>query len=171
MCRGRAKESKNRRYVRPLQQVTVTGALGLAVLGLAVASCSPARRAPESPPPATTAPPFGEPIGDPPPGGDAPVARPKVFPPEQAAPPARGDAGEWTGQVRAGLMAIGGETTGISLTTGADLFELRASGALLDALRAADGRQVTVRGVRRDVESVETGRTRRLIEVTAIVTP
>ena len=93
------------------------------------------------------------------------------FPPSAAPGPAaseNGRTGEWTGQVATGLMAIGGETTGITLTTETDVFELRATGALLDQLRAANGQRLTVRGVRRDVAGVERRQGRRLIDVTAI---
>ena len=79
--------------------------------------------------------------------------------------------GEWRGTIRTGLMAIGGETTGITLTTTDAVFELRADGALADSVNASNGREVTVRGRLRVIEGISRRRQRRIIEVTAIVTP
>lgn len=81
------------------------------------------------------------------------------------------DAGPWTGVLRTGVMAIGGETTGMTLTTDGGVFELRATGNLLSALQAADGRRITVAGERHDLIGVESRRRRRIIDVRAIVTP
>lgn len=145
-------------------------------LGLMTPACSSAKRPPDGPPrvpatsPATAAP--AEPLRPdaalPSAGGT--TAPRKVLPARDPDSPA-GSAGEWRGVVRSGVMAAGGETTGVTLTTATAVYELRATGATRDALQAANGTQVTVRGVRRDVESVESRRVRRLIEVTDVVTP
>lgn len=146
-------------------------------VGMSLTACSSPRRLPEPPgpgnPAAAPAPAPAPPTGTSPAGEDGAAPR-KVFPPGDQATPSgtTGDpAGEWTGMVRSGLMAVGGETTGMTLTTGSTVFELRATGATLAALQAADGRQVTIKGTRRDVQGVETRRVRRLIDVTAIVVP
>lgn len=81
------------------------------------------------------------------------------------------DAGPWTGVLRTGVMAIGGETTGMTLTTDGGVYELRATGTLLSALQAADGRRITVAGERHDLTGIESRRRRRIIDVRAIVTP
>jgi len=79
--------------------------------------------------------------------------------------------GEWTGRVETGIMAIGGETTGVRLATGGgDEFELLAEGAVGARLRELSGQQVTLRG-RLDVRpGVELG-VRRIITVTQIRRP
>lgn len=54
---------------------------------------------------------------------------------------------EWTGTVHAGVVAIGGETTGIVLETAKGKFELKAAtDAVLADLKKADGKKATVRG-------------------------
>jgi hypothetical protein len=82
----------------------------------------------------------------------------------------KGTPREWTGVVKTGLMAFGGETTGITLTATAGIFELRATGAALETLQRLDGKRVTVRGLLREVAGIETRRMRRIINVTAVVT-
>jgi outer membrane protein OmpA-like peptidoglycan-associated protein len=83
------------------------------------------------------------------------------------ASPASG-AGEWTGVVSAGLMAVGGETTGIVLTGGAERFELQAADpAMRRRLQALDGKTVIVRGTLETRPGVEV-KTRRIITVAAV---
>ena len=95
-------------------------------------------------------------------------------PPPPAPPPPTSDGpGEWTGRVMTGMMAVGGETTGILLAVGepgtGDRFELQpANQAMRERLRALDGRTVTVRGTLDTREGVEVRR-RRIISVTEIV--
>jgi OOP family OmpA-OmpF porin len=92
----------------------------------------------------------------------------------KAAPGAQGDAaaagpGQWTGRVTTGMMAVGGETTGILLTTAAsDRLELDATPALRQQLQQLNGKTVTVRGTLETRVGVE--RTRRVIKVAAIET-
>jgi hypothetical protein len=78
--------------------------------------------------------------------------------------------GEWTGRVEAGVMAIGGETTGVRLVSETTSFDLSASGTIAARLRELSGQPVTVRGrlvVRPGIEIRE----RRIITVTEIVRP
>jgi outer membrane protein OmpA-like peptidoglycan-associated protein len=95
-------------------------------------------------------------------------------PPPPAPPPPTSDGpGEWTGRVMTGMMAVGGETTGILLAVGepgtGDRFELQpANQAMRERLRALDGRTVTVRGTLDTREGVEVRR-RRILTVTEIV--
>lgn len=74
-----------------------------------------------------------------------------------------------TGTVRTGIMAIGGETTGIVLETDAGTFELDVGGNQENAakLEALNGRAVTILGPVRTKNGVEV-KNRRIIEVTAI---
>jgi outer membrane protein OmpA-like peptidoglycan-associated protein len=74
--------------------------------------------------------------------------------------------GEWTGRVTTGMMAIGGETTGILLVTDRDQFELEpADQAMRQRLQDLNGKTVTIRGTLETVRGVEI-RTRRIIKVT-----
>lgn len=92
----------------------------------------------------------------------------------KAAPGTPGSAGtaagpgEWTGRVTTGIMAVGGETTGILLTTTAsERLELDATTpALRQRLQALNGKTVTIRGTLETRVGVE--RTRRVIRVAAI---
>lgn len=79
-----------------------------------------------------------------------------------------GTSGEWVGTVKAGLMAIGGETTGITLTTDTAVFELRATGVEPSALAALSGQRVTIRGRLREIAGIEL-RKRRIIDVQGTV--
>lgn len=81
---------------------------------------------------------------------------------------AEGTPGEWLGLVQAGLMAIGGETTGITLTTESAVYELRATGPALSTLGDLNGQRVTIRGHLREISGVEV-RKRRIIDVQEIV--
>jgi hypothetical protein len=107
------------------------------------------------------------------------LASPVPVPPMAAMPPAGGRGGSrgggtasstgaaqepittpetwtWTGMVSYGVMAIGGETTGIVLTTGTDRFELRpATNSIGIQLREMDGRAVTVKGILATRQGVE----------------
>lgn len=79
--------------------------------------------------------------------------------------------GEWTGRVETGMMAIGGETTGVRIVTAAgDEFELLAEGAVGTRLRELSGQQVTLRG-RLDVRPGIELNVRRIITVTQIRRP
>jgi len=76
--------------------------------------------------------------------------------------------GEWTGRVRTGMMAIGGETTGILLVTDRDQIELQpADQAMRQRLQDLNGKTVTIRGTLETVRGVEI-RSRRIIKVTEI---
>ena len=61
-----------------------------------------------------------------------------------AHPPAA--AGEWSGRVQAGVMAIGAETTGIILETPTGRLELTGTDAIRTAIAALNGQQVVVKG-------------------------
>jgi hypothetical protein len=125
--------------------------IGIAVL---VAGCSPKQATPESPAPRATS-----------------VSQPLQETKDQAMSNASGTestADQWVGTVTAGMMAIGGETTGITLTTADVVFELRATGATLTALADSSGQRVTVRGRSREIAGVEL-RKRRIIDVEEIV--
>lgn len=82
----------------------------------------------------------------------------------------KGESGEWAGTVKAGLIAIGGETTGITLTTDTGVFELRAAGVELSALADLSGQRVTIRGRLREIAGIEL-RKRRIIDVQEIIRP
>lgn len=77
-------------------------------------------------------------------------------------------AGEWQGQVRVGVMAIGGETTGVVLETNDGLsFELAISDKnLLDSLM--DGWEIRVGGVLTSVNGLERP-SRKIIKVKNII--
>lgn len=77
---------------------------------------------------------------------------------------------EWTGKVSTGVMAIGGETTGIILDTGQDRVELAGDQATVARLQALNGQRVTIRGRLEIRQGVEV-RTRRIVQITAIVEP
>jgi OOP family OmpA-OmpF porin len=88
-----------------------------------------------------------------------------------AARPAQTTAGpgEWTGRITSGMMAVGGETTGITITAGADRFELQAATpAMRRQLVELNGKIATVKGTLEVREGVEI-RTRRIIVVASIV--
>jgi hypothetical protein len=78
--------------------------------------------------------------------------------------------GEWAGRVETGVMAIGGETTGIRLVTAGPEFDLTATATIAARLRELGGRSVTVRGRLRVQPGVEL-RERRIVDVTEIVRP
>jgi hypothetical protein len=82
--------------------------------------------------------------------------------------PARA-GGEWTGQITTGMMAIGGETTGIILSTGREAFELQPSNdAVRQRLRELSGKTATVRGTLQVRPGIEV-RSRSIITVTEVV--
>ena len=78
--------------------------------------------------------------------------------------------GEWTGTVQTGIMAIGGESTGMRLMTGTDQLELTATDGVLERLRELNGQQVTLLG-RLDTRAGVEIRTRRIITVTEVRRP
>jgi outer membrane protein OmpA-like peptidoglycan-associated protein len=81
---------------------------------------------------------------------------------------ARGSA-EWTGRVQTGMMAVGGETTGIVLTVGNDRFELQAADETMTRqLRDLNGKTATIRGTL-DVRPGVEVQSRRIITVREIV--
>jgi outer membrane protein OmpA-like peptidoglycan-associated protein len=90
----------------------------------------------------------------------------------QQAPPTIASAragGEWTGQITTGMMAIGGETTGIILSTGREAFELQpANDTLRQRLRELSGKTATVRGTLQVRPGIEV-RSRSIITVTEII--
>jgi hypothetical protein len=87
---------------------------------------------------------------------------------KRPAVPASSGPGEWTGRITTGLMAIGGETTGIVLVTDRDQIELQpADQAMRQRLQGLNGQTVTIRGTLETMRGVEI-RTRRIIKVTEI---
>jgi outer membrane protein OmpA-like peptidoglycan-associated protein len=84
-------------------------------------------------------------------------------------PSRRGGPGvtEWTGRVITGLMATGGETTGMAIIAGGEQIELQGDAAMRQRLEALDGKTVTVTGTLETRQGVEV-RARRIITVTAI---
>ena len=76
---------------------------------------------------------------------------------------------EWTGTVHTGIVAVGGETTGIVLETAKGKFELKAAtDAVLADLKKADGQRATVRGTLARQPGVE--KTERVIITVTKVT-
>jgi protein tyrosine phosphatase (PTP) superfamily phosphohydrolase (DUF442 family) len=76
--------------------------------------------------------------------------------------------GEWTGKVLTGIVAIGGETTGIVLETAQGRLELQCDAAQRATIESLKGQQVTIRGkleTRAGVEIPE----RKIIAVTEII--
>ena len=77
--------------------------------------------------------------------------------------------GEWTGRITTGMMAIGGETTGVILSAGPERFELQAADQMLRRrLQELSGKTVTVRGTLETRPGVEI-RSRRIIIVREII--
>jgi hypothetical protein len=73
-----------------------------------------------------------------------------------------------TGTLNTGVMAIGAETTGTTLTVGGSTFELDIRDATLrKTADSLSGKQVTVKGTLTVKQGVETGQ-RRIIEVTSL---
>jgi outer membrane protein OmpA-like peptidoglycan-associated protein len=80
----------------------------------------------------------------------------------------RGSA-EWTGRVQTGMMAVGGETTGIVLTVGNERFELQAADeSMRRQLGDLNGKTATIRGTLEVRPGVEV-QSRRIITVSEIV--
>lgn len=79
-----------------------------------------------------------------------------------------GSIGEWTGRVLTGIVAIGGETTGVVLEVGQDRLELQCDAAQRATIESLKGQQVTIRGRLETRAGVEIP-TRRIITVTEIV--
>jgi outer membrane protein OmpA-like peptidoglycan-associated protein len=78
-------------------------------------------------------------------------------------------AAEWTGRVQTGMMAVGGETTGIVLTVGSERFELQAGDeSMRRQLGDLNGKTATIRGTLEVRPGVEV-RSRRIITVSEIV--
>ena len=76
---------------------------------------------------------------------------------------------EWTGRVQTGMMAVGGETTGIVLTVGNERFELQAADETMRRqLRDLNGKTATIRGTLEVRPGVEV-QSRRIITVSEIV--
>ena len=77
--------------------------------------------------------------------------------------------GDWSGTLHAGMMAIGGETTGIVIQTAQGRFELQpATEAMRKEIEALDGKEVVVTGTLTTKAGVEVAR-RQIIQVTKIV--
>jgi outer membrane protein OmpA-like peptidoglycan-associated protein len=85
-------------------------------------------------------------------------------------PPAQSStASEWTGRITTGMMAIGGESTGITLSNGRESFELQpANDAIRQQLQNLNGSTATVRG-RLDVRQGVEIRERRIVTVTEVI--
>jgi hypothetical protein len=77
---------------------------------------------------------------------------------------ASAQAGEWTGRLQTGVVAIGGETTGVTLRTASATFELRLSEVQLAEAGRLDGETVRVRGRLSEVPGVEIA-VRHIIDV------
>jgi hypothetical protein len=76
---------------------------------------------------------------------------------------------DWTGTLRLGVMAIGGETTGIILETAKEKFEIApATDAVRADLKKLDGQKVTVHGTLARRPGVEV-KERVIITVTKVV--
>jgi OOP family OmpA-OmpF porin len=76
--------------------------------------------------------------------------------------------GQWIGRLTSGVMAVGGETTGITLSVGPERYELLAANATMRRqLVELNGRTVTITGTLEIREGVEI-RTRRIIKVEAV---
>lgn len=89
--------------------------------------------------------------------------------PASGAAPAASGPGEWTGRIMAGMMAVGGETTGILLDLGQERLELQpADQAMRQRLQALDGKTVTIHGTLETHAGVEV-KTRRIITVKDVV--
>ena len=116
------------------------------VLSVSLAACSP-KSVPLATPPAST--------------GQGTLS-------SRGSGPAGAVVRDWTGLLNTSVMAIGAETTGMTLTSETDVVELRATGAVLEALLKLDGQRVTVRGTLTEQAGVEVRR-RRIVDVTAIV--
>jgi hypothetical protein len=78
--------------------------------------------------------------------------------------PANAQAGEWTGRLETGVVAIGGETTGVVLRTASATLELRLNETQQVEAARLDGETVRVRGTLTEVEGVEVA-LRRIIDV------
>ncbi len=85
-----------------------------------------------------------------------------------AAGAAAAGAGEWTGRLLTGIVAIGGESTGVVLEVGQDRFELQLDANQRKIADSLKGQQVTVKGKLETRQGVEVP-TRRIIVVTDIV--
>ena len=84
------------------------------------------------------------------------VKRPAASARGSAAPGSPAAQGEWTGKITAGLMAIGGETTGIMIVTAQDQLELLpADQSMRQRLEQLNGKTVTIRGTLRRRAGVE----------------
>jgi uncharacterized protein (TIGR01244 family) len=76
--------------------------------------------------------------------------------------------GEWTGLVLTGIVAIGGETTGIVLDTGREKLELQCDATQRATIEGLKGQQVMIRGKLETRTGVEVP-VRRIIVVTEII--
>ena len=77
-------------------------------------------------------------------------------------------AAEWTGTLRTGVVAVGGETTGMVLETATGTFEIQpATDVVLAALKKLDGQQVTVHGTLTKRPGTEV-KERRIITATGV---
>ena len=75
---------------------------------------------------------------------------------------------QWTGKLRTGVVAAGGETTGTVLTTDKGTFEIQpATDAVRAQLKKLDGQRVTVHGTLATRPGVEV-RERRIITATSV---
>lgn len=165
-----AAAEKSGRCVRRKDVSRWTWWAGLGAAAALAASCSSKHGAPASSPPGTASRPApvieqsgaraGGPI-DP-----TPAARTGGGPKGRSVD--TGDVAEWSGVVATGAVALGGETSGLTLTTPEAVYELRAAGAARDLLERANGQQVTLRGRLLERVGVEL-RKRRTIDVQEIV--
>ena len=86
----------------------------------------------------------------------------------QAAQKEKDPASDWTGKLHLGIVAIGGETTGIVLDTPKGKFEIMpATDAVRADLKKLDGQQVIVHGTLAKKPGVEI-KERSIITVTKV---
>jgi OmpA family len=112
----------------------------------------------------------GQRAGAPTPAGSQ-IELVKIAAKDTAAAAFRPGPGEWTGRIAAGMLAIGGETTGLTIATGQGRLELQvADQTLRKRLQELNGKTVTVRGTLEIRPGVEVG-TRRIVTVSEIVEP
>jgi len=76
--------------------------------------------------------------------------------------------GEWTGKVLTGIVAIGGETTGIVLETAQGRLELQCDATQRATIESLKGQQVTIRGKLDTREGIEIP-VRKIITVSEII--
>jgi hypothetical protein len=75
---------------------------------------------------------------------------------------------EIKGKVRTGILAVGGETTGVNITAKDGGLELEATGDLLKALEKLDGKEAIVTGTLTMKKGVEIPGMRLIVKVATV---